>query len=102
MGTTPQDMMIEFFNKMCSTVSLRHFRTANLEVLSLCNKWQTQKCLWKALSETEVEATFVQADERLKYIIIIVLLVGHHLYIVTIFTPAIVTPYGVSKMVLAL
>ena len=54
--------MIEFFNKMCSTVSLRHLRTANLEVLSLCNKWQTQKCLWKALSETEVEATFVQAD----------------------------------------
>ena len=40
--------------------------------------------------------------ERLKYIIIIVLLDGHHLYIVTIFTPAIVTPYGVSEMVLAL
>ena len=66
--------MIEFFNKMCSTVSLRHFRTTNLEVLSLCNKWQIQKCLWKALSETRLRPLFYNQTERLKYIIIVLLL----------------------------
>ena len=65
--------MIEFFNKMGSTVSLRHFRTTKLEVLSLCNKWQTQKCLWKAMSETRLRTLFHKLTERLKYIITVLL-----------------------------
>ena len=65
--------MIEFFNKMGPTVSLRHFRTAKLEVLPLCNKWQTQKCLWKAMSEMRLRLLFYKLTEWLKHIIIVLL-----------------------------